>query len=154
IPHLCESALTMGFLAKDAFSLETPFSWGVLVANMERWGGVLRYGLKTRKTQRALHTLPLSRADLAVLGHRSDYIQAILTHDSNDGYWTPVGHRHRVAAISIPVSSIGGWYDIFLPGQVRDFKVLQDGGRPARLTIGPWTHDTMTNTALLDALDF
>ena len=43
----------------------------------------------------------------------------------------------------MPVSSIGGWYDIFLPGQLRDFQILQEAGRPARLTVGPWTHASM-----------
>ena len=155
IPHLSESATTLGFLAKDAFSLETPFFWGVLVANMEQPGGFAFQWLKqARKTRRALLTLPLGGADVAALGHRSDYIQAMLTHDNDDAYWAAADHRDRVAAVTVPVSSIGGWYDLFLPGQLRDFRVLQQAGRPARLTIGPWPHSQPTNTAILEALEF
>jgi hypothetical protein len=29
-----------------------------------------------------------------------------------------------VAGVSVLVSSISGWYDIFLPGQLRDFRIL------------------------------
>ena len=42
--------------------------------------------------------------------------------------------------MTVPVSAIARWYDIFLPGQLRDFRILQEKGRPARLTVGPWTH--------------
>ncbi len=39
-----------------------------------------------------------------------------------------------------PASLVGGWYDLFLPAQVADYEALRRAGRPARLTIGPWTH--------------
>jgi putative CocE/NonD family hydrolase len=56
--------------------------------------------------------------------------------------------------VSVPVSSIGGWYDIFLPGQVRDFTILQEAGRPARLTIGPWSHASVEGAPLREAIEF
>ena len=54
----------------------------------------------------------------------------------------------------MPVSSIGGWYDIFLPGQIRDFQILQEASRPARLTIGPWTHLSADGTPIREAIGF
>ena len=56
----------------------------------------------------------------------------------------------------VPVSSVGGWYDIFLPGQLRDFHALQAAGRPARLTIGPWSHISLSVGAstVREMLDF
>ncbi|MGH3556967.1 MAG: CocE/NonD family hydrolase [Mycobacterium sp.] len=154
IPQVSESALTLDFLRGDAFSLETPFGWGVLVATMERPGALLRSRFQARKTRSAVYTLPLGDADVAALGRRSGYIQDILSHDADDPYWAAVDHRGRVAAITVPVSSIGGWYDFFLPGQLRDFRILQDTEAPARLTIGPWTHAEFTNAAVLEAVDF
>ena len=59
-----------------------------------------------------------------------------------------------MAATTVPVSSVGGWYDIFLPGQLRDFAVLQQAGRTARLTVGPWTHLSMDGTMMREALEF
>jgi putative CocE/NonD family hydrolase len=56
--------------------------------------------------------------------------------------------------VSVPVSSIGGWYDIFLPGQLRDFQALQEAQCPARLTVGPWTHTEFTNIGVLEAVEF
>ncbi|MEV4112695.1 CocE/NonD family hydrolase [Nonomuraea sp. NPDC049695] len=141
IPGVSESALTLDFLRADAFSLETPFVWGVQVAGQERRFAMPRALLSGKRVQRALRTLPLNRADTAALGHRYDYLQDILAHDADDPFWQGLDHRHRVAGIQVPVSTVGGWYDIFLPGQLRDFRTLQDNGHPlARLTVGPWAH--------------
>ncbi|MGI8331382.1 CocE/NonD family hydrolase [Actinomadura scrupuli] len=154
IPQSAESALTLEFLRRDGVSLETPFGWGVMIAGQERRWAMLRQLLQARRTRRALFTLPLDRADVAAIGHRSDYIQDILACDAEDPRWAGIDHRHRVAEVTVPVSSIGGWYDIFLPGQIRDFQILQEAGRPARLTIGPWTHLSVDGTAVREAVEF
>ncbi|MFI7705100.1 CocE/NonD family hydrolase [Nonomuraea sp. NPDC049480] len=154
IPQVTESALTLEFLREDGMSLETPFGWGVLVAGQERRLAMLRQPVQARRTRRALRTLPLNQADVAAIGARSDYIQDILACDAGDPRWEGMDHRHRVAEVSVPVSSIGGWYDIFLPGQLRDFQILQEAGRPARLTVGPWTHLNGDGTALREAVEF
>ncbi len=154
IPQVTESALTLDFLRTDAYSLETPFGWGVMVAGQERRLGMLRTLLAEGRARRAMSTLPLSEADVAAVGRRSGYIQDILRHDADDPYWAAINHRDRVAETTVPVSSVGGWYDIFLPGQLRDFTVLQDAGRTARLTVGPWTHLSMDGAMMREALEF
>ncbi|MER5756102.1 CocE/NonD family hydrolase [Streptomyces sp. NPDC002088] len=157
IPIVSESALTLEFLRADGFSLETPFGWAVQVAGQERRFALPRQMLAAKKVQRAVHTLPLDQADTAAIGHRYDYVQNILVHDADAPFWQGIDHRHRVGDIHVPVSSIGGWYDIFLPGQLRDHRVLQDAGRaPLRLTVGPWTHTSMGigHAAFTEALDF
>jgi putative CocE/NonD family hydrolase len=35
---------------------------------------------------------------------------------------------------------VTGWYDLFLPEQLRDFSTLRQAGRRTRITIGPWHH--------------
>jgi putative CocE/NonD family hydrolase len=156
IPQVSESALTMEFLRADGFSLETPFGWGVLVAGQERRGAMLRQRLEATRVQRALHLLPLNQADVAAIGRRSDYIQDILAHNADSPRWAGIDHRSRVSDVTVPVSSVGGWYDLFLPGQLRDYQILQQAGREARLTIGPWTHLSVgvISTAIHEALDF
>lgn len=154
IPQVSESALTLEFLRKDGMSLETPFGWGVLVGSQERPFALLRQRFQRSKVARGLWTLPLRDGDVIALGHRSQYIQDVLAHDAEDPRWQPVDHSRRVASVTVPVSSIGGWYDIFLPGQIRDFCAVVAAGKPARLTIGPWTHGSMTNIPLLEAIDF
>ena len=154
IPQVTDSALTLEFLRPDGLSLETPFGWGVMVAGQERRGALLRALAQERRNRQALETLPLSRADAAAAGHRVGYIQDILACDAGDPRWAGIDHTGRVAGVTVPVSSIGGWYDIFLPGQLRDFAILQEAGRPAWLTVGPWTHLSLDGTALRESIAF
>ncbi len=140
VPQVTESGLTLEFLREDGLSLEAPFGWGVQVAVQERRFGLLRQRSQAKKLVQALNTLPLAQADVVAIGHRSDYIQDVLTRTGHHPRWAEIDHRHRVADVTVPVSSVAGWYDIFLPGQLRDFRALQDAGRRPRLTVGPWTH--------------
>jgi putative CocE/NonD family hydrolase len=144
LPQVTESALTLEFLRKDGFSLETPFGWGVQMATQERPLAAIRaLLLPAGRIRRAPFTVPLRDADVAAMGQRSDYVQDILVHDRDSPRWAGIDHSDRVASVTVPVSSIGGWYDIFLPGQLRDFRTLVAAGRDARLTIGPWTHTSL-----------
>jgi putative CocE/NonD family hydrolase len=156
IPSVSESAFTLEQLRTESFALEAPFNWGIQVAGQERPGSRLRQLLGMGKVRRALETLPLNQADTAVLGHPSAYFQNVLDHDADSSFWQAVDHRDRVAGIRVPVSTVGGWYDIFLPGQLRDFHTLQEAGREARLTIGPWAHISMgvSEAATAEALGF
>jgi putative CocE/NonD family hydrolase len=152
IPMLTESALTLEFLRQDGLSLETPFGWGAMTATQERRGAILRALLiDNRRRRKALSTLPLGRSDVAAA---VPYVQDILVHDRDAERWAGIDHRHRVAGVTVPVSSVGGWYDLFTPGQLRDFQILRDAGRPARITIGPWTHLSADGTPLREAVEF
>jgi putative CocE/NonD family hydrolase len=153
IPQMTESALTLEFLRADGFSLETPFIWGVTNTGPKRRGvvgGLVRMG----RASRALTTLPLGEADVAATGHRLDYVRDILAEDAASPRWAGLDHTERVARTTAAVSSIGGWYDIFLPGQLRDFRILREAGRPARLTVGPWTHTSPSNVPFREAVEF
>ncbi|WP_410608358.1 CocE/NonD family hydrolase [Amycolatopsis sp. lyj-109] len=156
VPAVSESGLTLDWLPPSGFSLEIPFLWGTQVAQQERPHATLHNLLGERKKLQAMRTLPLNQADTAVLGTHVDYIQNVLTHDADDPFWAPLDHRERVADITVPASLIGGWYDFFLPGQLRDFRTMQDAGRPARLTIGPWPHFSLALGGMMvrEALEF
>lgn len=157
IPVVTESALTLEFLRADGLSLETPFGWGIMTDSQEKPGAMLRQLSQVPKNLRAMRAVPLRDADVIAAGHRVGYVQDILAHDAGDPYWAPLDHRDGVAEVTAPVSSVGGWYDIFLPGQLRDFKVLQDLGRgapPARLTVGPWHHINGSGSGIEEALAF
>jgi putative CocE/NonD family hydrolase len=101
-----------------------------------------------------LYELPLGQADVAAAGHRVDYVQDILANDADSPRWAGFDQSHRVAKVTVPVLSIGGWYDIFLPGQLRDFRVMQEAGRSARLTVGPWTHMAPDPVPIRESIEF
>lgn len=140
VPLVTESALSLEFLRADGFSLELLLAWGIQVDGQESRAPIVNKLLTNRRVRRAVSTLPLSGADVAALGHQSVYIQNVLAHDADSPFWQVIDHSRRAGEVAVPVSSIGGWYDIFLPGQLRDFQALRAAGRAARLTIGPWTH--------------
>ena len=87
IPQVTESALSLEFLREDGMSLELPFEWGVMTAVQERPWSVLRSRSQAKKTTRALRTLPLNVADVAAIGHSSQYIQDILAYDAKHDFW-------------------------------------------------------------------
>lgn len=119
---MTESALTLEFLRNDGFSLETPFGWGLLVAQPERRWAMARQLLATKKVRRALDTPPLKDADVTATGKHSDYIQDILVHDADAPRWTGIDQRHRVPEVTVPVSSIAGPARSSYPGSCTTFK--------------------------------
>ena len=156
IPWISNSAFTLDLVRADGFSLEATLGWGVQVAGQERRGAMLRQLLEIRRPQRAVYTLPLGEADVAAIGRHSDYFQDALAHDADSPFWAPLDNSRRVAESTAPVSSVAGWHDIFLPGQLRDHQALQAAGRDARLTVGPWSHLSLSTgpTAFGEALGF
>jgi uncharacterized protein len=68
-----------------------------------------------------------------------------LAHDTFDDYWKPLAFGHRYPEIRVPGLHIGGWYDIFLNGTLRNYAGIDAGGGEGargrqRLLIGPWYH--------------
>jgi putative CocE/NonD family hydrolase len=60
-----------------------------------------------------------------------------------DEYWGILAHDHRLGTVTAPVLMIGGWHDIFLPWQLRDYAALRTAGARPHLTIGAWTHGSL-----------
>ncbi|MGW2051818.1 CocE/NonD family hydrolase [Streptomyces sp. NPDC001858] len=156
IPAMTESALGLELLRKDAFALEAAFGWGVLVEAQQRRWATARFLLGARRRRRAERVLPLSDADSAALGYRSDIIQNFMVHDTDSPFWDGTDASHQVPDVSVPASLIAGWYDVFLPGQLRDYARLQAAGRHPRLTIGPWSHNSssIVKTVVAETLEF
>ncbi len=109
-----------------------------------------------RKLARAYTSLPLETADTHVLGARVPYYQDWLVHDAiDDPWWEPLDWSKDVERTP-PATMLAGWYDIFLPGELEDFRRLREAGREARITIGPWTHTSFGAGAagMRDGLDW
>jgi putative CocE/NonD family hydrolase len=85
--------------------------------------------------------LPLRELDTLAVGTEVSWWQDWVGHgEPSDPWWKAIDHSADVAAIRVPAVMIGGWRDIFLPWQVKDFEAMQDSGREVWLTIGPWAH--------------
>ncbi|MGB8344209.1 MAG: CocE/NonD family hydrolase [Ktedonobacteraceae bacterium] len=56
--------------------------------------------------------------------------------------------RHE--QVTVPTFNVGGWYDIFLPDTLSNFKIMREQGstpeaQQSKLLIGPWYHGGMMN---------
>jgi putative CocE/NonD family hydrolase len=132
-----------------AFGLETRLRWsqGVYLHNkMHRrplWEKLAHrfFGGEERNLQAAFAHLPLLEADTVAAGEPIPFYRDLLTHtQANDLFWRARDHSGAVAQVAAPVHLIGGWYDYYLRGLLRDYTALKAAGRQPYLTIGPWFH--------------
>jgi putative CocE/NonD family hydrolase len=106
---------------------------------------------KSANAMNRVWDLPLGNFSLFETGSVRDlapYFFHWLEHPAYDGYWKQWSLNGRFGKISVPCYHVGGWYDIFLNGTLRNYTgVKAHGGTAAarngqRLMIGPWYHDS------------
>ncbi len=79
-------------------------------------------------------------------GKYGSYFLEWLAHPTYDDYWRRWSIDEDYGRLTVPALHLGGWYDIFLSGTVKNFVGMRNGAgsEPARqgqkLVIGPWTH--------------
>lgn len=84
-------------------------------------------------------------------GGLASYYYDWLSHAEYDDYWRDICIEDNHKDISIPAFNIGGWYDIFLGGTIRNYVGMRDNAATAlaregqRLLIGPWVHGAAPN---------
>jgi hypothetical protein len=140
-----------------AFALESTLSWSALTSQIERplagWAAGIVSPRRARRA--ALSGRPLSALDALAVGAELPFFQDLLRNAGPDSaYWLRRDHSNGVHDVSAPVSLLGGWYDVFLPWQLRDYLELRRAGRHPQLTIGPWYHADPRNirASVSDAL--
>ena len=96
-------------------------------------------------------TLPLHDLDKNG-GKEIPYLHDWISHPDYDEYWKALAVEERYRDVTIPVFSIGGWYDFFSIGTLHNFAEMRKrgGSDAARLhqsvLIGPWVHRACTFT--------
>ncbi|MYD53227.1 MAG: CocE/NonD family hydrolase [Chloroflexi bacterium] len=85
---------------------------------------------------RPLDTMPgISQEGVAAYWHEW------LEHETRDDYWESVRHSADYSRFQVPMLHIGGWFDIFGIGTVRNFRGIREEGNPDQnLIMGPWAH--------------
>lgn len=68
-----------------------------------------------------------------------------LSHPTFDEYWRKWHLGDKYNELKVPSLHIGGWYDIFIEGTIRNFTGLAKLNRNQKLVIGPWYHMPWTN---------
>jgi uncharacterized protein len=151
-----------------SFGLLGALSWSVQTGLQERIStpraalSLLGDPVRQRRTNAGLTSLPLREADTVAIGRTvgrqrrrgtrrrgqaagngpvSRFWRDVVAHaEPGDDFWATADHSAAVARLTAPATMMTGWYDIFLPWQLRDFRALRAAGRTARITIGPWAH--------------
>lgn len=79
-------------------------------------------------------------------GKTIPYFHDWLSHPDYDAFWKELSIEHRYHDVKIPVFHIGGWYDFFSIGTLKNFAGMQNRGgtlkarQNQKLLMGPWTH--------------
>ncbi|MFP5019748.1 CocE/NonD family hydrolase [Pseudonocardia phyllosphaerae] len=150
-PGLCSmnaditaSEFTSTFYPGGAPGLLNLAGWVNQIGRQERIGavtGFLATPVFSRRKRRAVESLPLQAADVALTGAPVVFWRDFIEHaESPREFWAPAEHDGFDAAAMPPVCMVTGWWDLFLDRQLTDFTALQNGHATARITIGPWTH--------------
>ncbi|MBF6559307.1 MAG: CocE/NonD family hydrolase [Candidatus Binataceae bacterium] len=87
--------------------------------------------------------LPLKEFPLFRAG--APYFFDWLEHPNNDAYWRKLCIEESYDKIDVPALNLGGWYDIFQGGTIRNYLGMKargagDAARRQRLMMGPWNH--------------
>ena len=90
-------------------------------------------------------SLPLNQfGPLVSLDLNQPLAESIHARDTGDFADLPHGPQ-QYDDINLPMLHIGGWYDLFLQGTIRNFQEMRRRGRQGQyLFIGPWTHGVFT----------
>jgi hypothetical protein len=121
----------------------------------ETWISGLAPDTLNRRLQQSTHVvqwamkMPLADYPLLDLGTTeglATYFHDWLAHPSYDEYWKQWSIENQYDKIQVPAYFVGGWYDLFLGGTLRNYLGLKGSGnrgagrRPPRLMVGPWWH--------------
>ncbi|MGH7862685.1 MAG: CocE/NonD family hydrolase, partial [Candidatus Dormibacteraceae bacterium] len=177
-PHL--AAIVPGITASDyhegwtyqggAFCLGFNLSWALaFLATETLWR--LRAEIPDFETVWANHLaavdsarchfsdLPLDEIAALKVEDCAPYYFDWLAHPDYDDFWREIDVEAHYPEIDIPALNVGGWYDIFLGGTLRNYLGMREQGETEaaragqRLLIGPWAHQTpLSNT--VGAVDF
>ncbi len=84
--------------------------------------------------------------DFPLFGEAASYFYDWLAHPDNDDYWRQVNIEDQHSKIQVPACNVGGWYDIFLGGTIRNYLGMREQGatpearQGQKLILGPWFH--------------
>jgi putative CocE/NonD family hydrolase len=147
VPHITASQFRGVTYPGDDLALDTFLSWVYAVSRQEKVGRIQAWYSQFRLQgvlKPGFQHVPLNEVDKLVLGERNEIFQQTIENEiRGTRFWNERDHSKNVRYVQIPSHLIGGWYDIFLPYQLEDYRALKESGRiTPHLTIGPWSHES------------
>jgi uncharacterized protein len=99
-------------------------------------------------------TWQLPPRELPLVQEFAPYFDDWLDHSTRDDYWRSISIEDRYADVAVPSLNVGGWYDIFKDGTLRNFVGLSTSAATesaragTKLLMGPWSHSVPTWAAV------
>lgn len=96
--------------------------------------------------------LPLK--EFPLFGEAAKYFYDWVAHPDDDEYWARWNIEARHSLISVPACNVGGWYDIFLGGTIRNYLGMRERSATSearqgqKLILGPWHHTLPLNNVV------
>ena len=130
------------FYAHGAPSLKNALDWSGMIGRQERGAlAAVPNPRRVAQARRALRKVPLQAADVDVAGAPVAFWRDFTGHAApGDGFWAEADHDRADLARMPPASMVTGWWDLFLPQQLRDYAAIRAAGVSARILVGPWRH--------------
>jgi hypothetical protein len=141
-----------------AWRLSFNFGWGPVRQEsriMQNPGPHTVPGLRAIHYDQVQWHLPLNTMQKLV-GRNARFYDDWLAHPDYDGYWKALNAEEVFDKITIPVHTLGGWFDIFSQGTLRGYVGMSHKGatekarRMSHIVIGPWGHGPSQKTGALD----
>ena len=101
----------------------------------------------------SFRTLPLKEFQLLKEASVAPYFYDWLDHPVRDEYWQEISLEDKLTQVSVPVLHIGGWYDDYLDGTLKNYQGIVErkssdiANSNQRLLVGPWVHSPMSEQA-------
>jgi hypothetical protein len=140
--NVTAAKITAAFYEHGAPGLRNALNWSGQIGRQERAAlGLLPNPVQIARMKKALRKLPLQAADVDVAGAPVAFWRDFVDHSApGDEFWAGADHNHSDLSKLPPVSMVTGWWDLFLPEQLRDYAAIRAAGVTAALTVGPWLH--------------
>ena len=88
-----------------------------------------------------LWTRPLSALPGVSAASVAPWWSTWLEHERRDGYWAGLSPSGHYDSFEVPILHVGGWFDVFGTGAVRNYQGITAAGRTDQLlVVGPWAH--------------
>ena len=167
VPNVTASNYHEGWAYQGgAFELGFNVSWTLLQLTLANFGAISstkdvaaerRQELISAVNDMEVSFRHLPTKDLPQLqGGLADYYYDWLAHPEFDDYWKNLCIEDNHPRLGVPACNIGGWYDIFLGGTIRNFLGMRANGgsddarRGQKLLIGPWQHGSRGGSVVGD----
>jgi uncharacterized protein len=140
--NITAAKMSAAFYQHGVPNLQNVLNWTGFIGRQERGlRGVIPGPQRIARMRRALRKVPLQAADVDVAGAPVTFWRDFVQHACpGDEFWAGADHDRADLARLPPVSMVTGWWDLFVPLQLRDYAAIRAAGGTARITVGPWAH--------------